>query len=103
MNKCREQFEEYCKKFNIRPEGNYAKDVYEFWQAAWNLRPSTTSAPEGAAFIPEKIGNPPSTEDRRDAERYRKLKNRIQLGCYQLWYWDTDRSSWYVQDIDAAT
>ena len=45
---------------------------------------------------------PPVSEDQRDAERYRKLKDMIQLGCYQLWYWDTDRDSWYVQDFDVA-
>lgn len=44
----------------------------------------------------------PVSEDRKDAERYRKLRTMIQLGCYQLWYWDTDRDSWYVQDFDAA-
>lgn len=38
MDECRKQFEEYCKKINVRPHGDYGQDVYEFWQAAWNRR-----------------------------------------------------------------
>ena len=80
MNRCREQFEEYCKKVNIRPEGDYAKDVYEFWQASWDNKASSASVPEVREQV-EKL-----TKERNEyksgfeaaASKYRNLKSQMQ-------------------------
>lgn len=38
MDECSKQFEIECRRQGIKPDGDYAEEAYEFWQAAWNRR-----------------------------------------------------------------
>lgn len=32
----KEEFDNYCRKYNIRPDGDYAEDIYPTALAMWN-------------------------------------------------------------------